>query len=473
MMAIRQAIVRPLLLGGLLAAGAGVVLGIVVLCLIAMVHEWLAPGRNEFLVIRDDGTPLIVSGPDYRTLEGAPVAGNEQIRQLWGLSFAVPRPEPPVLFQMSWQQRLRSFNDGLRPATFWYFIHDGRLEGSGYFAGFNAESKLRVGYIGAHGFRAERPPAEDRIPVDGELMSRGAAFDAMAYQVPGREPRYYGGGEERVFLVSGNRLLEVNFPQRSVQVVLTADKILAINTRDTGIAYNARLVWDAGVAFARVAVCTPEKIIILEYTKLAQRSFVLPAEVRGRSLTVYQLPANRVLLNVSRTVAGDRRHNLYWIDPAGTILRHQEVVFPAPSFLDKPAGTAWWYTAVASAPVVDGILMPGYVSDLPGDEFFLAYRDGLPHAWLPLTLDLVLAAVMAWLCYRRQKRFAQPWTKTWVVFVFLGGVAGLLGYLWHRRWPPLFACPSCGRPAPRDREHCARCGAEFPAPAPKGIEVFA
>jgi hypothetical protein len=52
-------------------------------------------------------------------------------------------------------------------------------------------------------------------------------------------------------------------------------------------------------------------------------------------------------------------------------------------------------------------------------------------------------------------------------------LAALVGYLFHRRWPVMDACPACGRPVPRDRDSCAACGAEFPPPALKGIEVFA
>jgi predicted amidophosphoribosyltransferase len=58
-----------------------------------------------------------------------------------------------------------------------------------------------------------------------------------------------------------------------------------------------------------------------------------------------------------------------------------------------------------------------------------------------------------------------------VVLVF--GLPGYLGYRLHRRWPVRSPCPACGQNVPRDRDACAGCRAEFPPPAPKGIEVFA
>lgn len=53
------------------------------------------------------------------------------------------------------------------------------------------------------------------------------------------------------------------------------------------------------------------------------------------------------------------------------------------------------------------------------------------------------------------------------------GPAVLLGYPAHRGWAARLDCPACGRPTPRDRDACIECGASFPQPAPKGIEVFA
>ena len=82
-------------------------------------------------------------------------------------------------------------------------------------------------------------------------------------------------------------------------------------------------------------------------------------------------------------------------------------------------------------------------------------------------------AYLAWLCYRRQRRLHLPWTGAWVAFVFLFGVPGLVGYLVHRRWPPVTPCEGCGQAVPRDRPACARCGQEFSPPPPTGKEIFA
>jgi hypothetical protein len=52
-------------------------------------------------------------------------------------------------------------------------------------------------------------------------------------------------------------------------------------------------------------------------------------------------------------------------------------------------------------------------------------------------------------------------------------VPGYLAYRFHRTWPVLEDCPRCGEQSPRDRDRCSDCGATFPPPELKGLEIFA
>src|SRR4030067_683646 len=73
------------------------------------------------------------------------------------------------------------------------------------------------------------------------------------------------------------------------------------------------------------------------------------------------------------------------------------------------------------------------------------------HTWPGLLISLVLSAGALWVCVRRQRQYALPWTPIWAVFVFVFGIPGLLGYLFHRAWPVREECPACGEPSPHDR----------------------
>jgi hypothetical protein len=93
--------------------------------------------------------------------------------------------------------------------------------------------------------------------------------------------------------------------------------------------------------------------------------------------------------------------------------------------------------------------------------------------WPCLAALLAIGAVCAIAAWRRQKRFGLPHAAGWAVFAFLLGIPGWIAYRLHRAWPVVDECPACQQPSPRDREACTECGADFPPPALKGIEVFA
>ena len=56
------------------------------------------------------------------------------------------------------------------PTVNWFFVHDGKPDGAGYFVGYERVSNRRVGFIGLSGFRADPVPADEWIPVRGELI---------------------------------------------------------------------------------------------------------------------------------------------------------------------------------------------------------------------------------------------------------------------------------------------------------------
>ena len=57
------------------------------------------------------------------------------------------------------------------PTVNWFFVHDGKPDGAGYFAAYERTSNRRVGFIGMSGFRKGPVPAADWIPVRGEPTS--------------------------------------------------------------------------------------------------------------------------------------------------------------------------------------------------------------------------------------------------------------------------------------------------------------
>ena len=158
-------------------------------------------------------------------------------------------------------------------------------------------------------------------------------------------------------------------------------------------------------------------------------------------------------------------------DSAGKTVQRQEVVLKSGT-PHRPALAAWVFAAGIPAPVAAVVAVPLTAGESESDRYessrlLAMWKRGFPAAWPALLAVLAVAVVMAWLCYRRQKRYAQPWTAAWVILVLLGGVPGLAGYLLHRRWPVLEKCPACGSVVPRDRERCAIAGRNSPSRRPR------
>jgi hypothetical protein len=139
---------------------------------------------------------------------------------------------------------------------------------------------------------------------------------------------------------------------------------------------------------------------------------------------------------------------------------------------------AWTAATIAPSPAVLAVTfyeLIAVIRDpiLPPADVAARRAEIWNATWPPLLVVSVLSASAALIAYRRQKRYAARGAIAWAIFVFITGPAGLLGYLWHRRWPVVERCASCHARAPRDRGDCLRCHTEFPAPKQLGCEVFA
>lgn len=478
----RQTIVQPVLLACLLAVGFGVVWATVVMWSLSVGEQLCGPRQvPRYLFVREDGTPLISSSPsayqDLRTLDGTEVPDEGPIRQLYGASLYNPSAWPAAAGRLDWSQRIVPFADGARRATFWYFLHDGRQDGGGYFVGFDAESKQRVGYIGVQGFQPAEPSAAEQFPVSGESLLY-TAFGGGGYWRRAWEPRG-GEGGHTIRMIAAERLLEIDFRARSVRTLFEADRVMSVGSlarrhpKTAGVAEEDR-GWQV-----ITAIRTPDHVILREPKGDFKQSYLLPPAVRdAECVTFYEIGEGQALLDLgSLRSRGDPCHKLIWLDTSGRTLREEEVHFPAPSLFNRLDVAAWIMAAAVPAPAVAIVAAPLAVMDSHDGRqssrpSFAAYRQALMENWLAISLVCVLALVAAGLCYRQQQRYARRWTAVWVVFVLLGGIPALIGYLCQRRRSVLETCSACGRSTPRDGEHCARCAAEFPAPPRLGIEVF-
>ncbi len=481
-----KGLVQRLVLAAVLAAGfLGVwgVLGLWALEVSRIALIWHAEFEN--LSFRLDGSPVVMH------FEGL---GRRQTSDLAGNAVTLPEDDPnPWLYEthlpaslplrigsgdVSWEDRVRSFEDGRTHAVHWHFVSDGRPDGEAYFVGYDAQSKACVGYLGAAGFRPDMPATGERFPFGGALSGpRTRLFCPERERRQSRErptPPPPGALSPWMVYVLGRdqKLYEVDLRKRTVRVLLA----------DLGFR-SVALVGDSAnpsrASFHRLAVRTDETVLVLDDRGSLLRSYPIPEALRAVEFAFAETTAGEALMHWNSPddiVARQIEHRVSWVSPDGrfrstdvTLLNHHPMhslrvfaaaILPSPLALD---------TGLGSVMALE-MCEHGMAATFP-EAMGLFLRD----FWPAVLIAQLLAAFLALACYRRQGRYGTTYQERviWPLFVLLLGLTGWVGYRFGRSWPVLESCPSCGAGVPRDRDHCTRCESEFAPPALRGTEVFA
>jgi hypothetical protein len=173
-----------------------------------------------------------------------------------------------------------------------------------------------------------------------------------------------------------------------------------------------------------------------------------------------------------------RGQRLVWLAPDGTVVRERNVELAQLASGSSENAAVAWGAALAAPSLLEftvlGLFVPLENLERGAAETFgSGLLSFLSEAWPAILIVAVIGAVVAAATLRRQRRYGLPHAGMWAVFVFVFGIPGWLAYRFHRTWPVLEECPACHQAAPRDRPECLDCGARFPPPPLKGIEVFA
>jgi hypothetical protein len=443
---------------------------------------------NESMMVRSDGTPVIQSTSfysysghsyntvTYRALDGSTVPRpGEKDRWLKGASLTIPHYTG--VFPLQGYMRIGRFEDRQSPPAQWYFVDDGARDGRGYFEGFDTENKRRMGFIGRSGLRPDRPPVDDWFPMDGNKLASDAAFTRHSIG-----PNWmYGENSSvefplwKVGMISGGQLLSIDLRNGSVKTLFESADLIAIGLSTVTVSDETP---DPNF-HQRLAVRTSDRVLLLDGEGKQLTSYLVPEEFRDQGFTLYELETGKALLTVGQPVSYHEYPNdLVWIDTSGKILRREEVLLNGSYYGIDETENARASAVAAPAPVLLAffavVIAPNEALSMQrAANYSAALSHSLSLFAVPLLLVSLLSVVLAVICWRRHTHYYQPASGAWFFFVLLTGLPGLVGYLFHRRLPIREACPACRAVVPRDRDACAACGAEFPSPKPKGIEVFA
>jgi hypothetical protein len=489
-----KGLVHSLILSTVLGVGFAAVWGVVGLWALEVVTHVVAEATPDsivmvpraMLIFLPDGTPVVAHQGGRR----------RQLRDLQGNPVEEPDNEHPFLRpvqlsatsttggtdeETSWDQRIKSFADGHVPTGYWYFVSNGRRDGTGSFVGYDSETRVCLGCLGTAGLREAPLPAEELIPYSGAAAGPNArVLSTQRGQSPTEHPRSRGHGRAPHGSVSSwdvyilgrdGKLYHADLQKRTIQIAFDRSPVLsaALASGQPDAVHGTP---------SRPAVRTEDAVLILDERGEVLKRYPLPDSLRGLDISFGETSTGGAVM--------------YWNSP-------QDILAPEVQYricrMDADGGCQEWATTlpfvgtgrliplaglVIPSPVgLTGTVMAWRSSMLLDEGLAASYPEALTRAlvefWPALAIAQLAALSLAVFGYRRQVRFGAGRREriAWTLFVLLLGLPGWIGYRFGRRWPVLEKCEECGGVVPRDRMACARCETTFSRPALKGVEVFA
>jgi hypothetical protein len=490
----RKGFIQSLVLAGVLAAGFTAVWGVVAVWALE-VGAYIAIGMDSsrvtlmipiraVLQFLSDGTPVVrYQQPGMQT----------QLRELQGNPVEEPDGEHPFLkltllpskviadAEIDWGDRVRSFADGRVPSGYWYFIADGRPEGSGYFVGYDSESHTCLGYLGRCGFREGPLAVEEHIPFAGVTNGKKEClFCSQQGNSSTQHPRNRRSGHAPhgsvstwdVYVIGRDgKLYHADLQKRTLQVAFDRSSVLSASlTAGQPDAVHGTLY--------RPTVRTESAILVLDERGGVLKSYPIPESLCRQAIYFGETSRGEAVMYSESTedmLATEVEYRIFRVDAAG---RYQQAAITLPWFgwkrlirlaglvIPSPLGLAGAVASLRPSMLLEDDLAAGYPE---------ALGQALTEFFPGLAVAQLVAFGLAVLCYRRQVRYGASRREriVWPLFVLLLGLPGWIGYRFGRSWPVLESCPKCDSTVPRDRESCLRCTDAFPRPALKGTEVFA
>jgi hypothetical protein len=447
--------------------------------------------RVEYLEVASDGTPYIreipldnLSNVTYRNLDGSARTVDDRKRQTQPISLYGAREPGGFWSSPGWWGRIWAFANEREPAAVWYLMTDGGSPASGWFVGYERVSNRRIGYIGLAGFREQPVPPEERFPLDANAGYAGASSSFhMGINTNGsRTPPRIDPQDvppRLIYVASGNLVRVVDLAEGTTSTAFEAPAPIASVGVPTLSTYYGYEPPKEPIILVRAG----GKVYSLDRASKVVGVVPLPAEIGARDIvTWHAIGDGRAVVTTNIAPPDDEdaprdvtNTRVYQLAADGTIQNFVDVA------LRNGAGPQNESAAIA----ILGIAMPSPAPMLAAQALIAApnrpegyagrlakqLRRAAPALAAVVLLSLGLAAA-AWkrsAAFGLSRREQIAWTALTAVF----GVPAFVGILLHRAWPAREPCPHCRANVPRDRIACEACGTPFPAPAPRGTEIFA
>jgi ABC-type transport system involved in multi-copper enzyme maturation permease subunit len=389
--------------------------------------------NNELVAIEDlNGHPLL----DPQTGQNMGRAEfNKHVASVWT---AYSRFKYEVKPRSNPQNPMRFFSlISIRDKTFWYLDRHGEL------TGYDGRTRKYIGRLAPHG--DNRPPASEPFLIQP---------NDIAYYNP------YADSSWKM-MATAKAVYRVDFRNRDIQSIFAVsnDDEIGAFTSPQGI-YNestprrffvtTRKTIYLGDSTGRTILSLPYLPGYSEYPEIQFGSIYATnnGPIMTESLNVWFHPDNQM----NKLSGWKMPIHILWLGPDHTVTNRTDLPsIPAPDYHPWPDELA---TALAPPPA------------------HLVYDNNISSPWNVLCIALAgVSAITGCLLARRYNFSTGAWVG-WTLFIFVTGIAGLLGFLCAQDWPARERCPNCRKLRTVDREYCEHCAARFSPPAKTGTEIF-
>jgi hypothetical protein len=446
---------------------------------------------GEYVQVTADGTPVIVKSDrktlrtEYLTLERTPFSLAEPGN--WPSPTSIALEASSTALRSSAKPIVLSFSDGQPSPTTWYFVSLADSSATGFFVGYDFNSRRRIGYIGRSGFQENEPAADRAFGIKQTstvqnlfLAPQSWGSGRVVVSLSDTQPRSGKIPGWICHLVSDDRLIRIDLRKRTAETIFQRPQMLSVSagTRPRkGAPINAG---DSSAVYEDyLAVSTAGGVTVLDAAEHVETTYRLPAELKTKWFQFYLAADGKAVATyfVSNHLRNDISQSVIEFSHDGNITRKYSDVIASRLAGNTPDAAAL-FSFVVPEPIVplliNFVLGPFLgVTDDGRLGYWASVAEMMTVYWPMLVLTTFFGIVSVWLYWRHALRFGNRLSAAWMAVIFLLGIPGYIGYRLHRHWPMRMLCASCGASVPRSRLACLSCGTEFPLPKPNGLEIFA